>query len=139
MERDRTSFTLADEPQVYTLIYDINRICDAEEELGLNLFSAMEAPQFATTRQVRGMLYAFLKEAHPTVTLRETGLLISWDSQTVLAALMKLLGFNPAAAPQAPQQPPAGTICCQKCNRTVVSTPGEICAACSESLPASVE
>lgn len=47
-----------------------------------------------TAVQLRGLVYACLKHAHPQVLLIEAGALLSRDSITVTGALAKVLGAD---------------------------------------------
>ena len=105
MELGKVTFTLEDDSQEYTLVYDFNQIADAEAVTGVNLLSAISDMRTMTAVQLRGLLYACLKTAHPTVLVTEAGDLLSRDSITVTKALGKVLGAaeeeeEAAAAPE---------------------------------------
>ena len=62
------------------LAYDFNEICDAERACGCNLLAALESLKGLGAAQLRGLLYAALRPAHPIVTLQEVGTLIRVDT-----------------------------------------------------------
>ncbi len=100
MELEKVTFTLPNDPQEYTLTYSFNEICDAEAVTGVNLLHAAVNVSQMNAVQMRGLLYACLKTAHPEVLIKEAGLLLSRDSQIVTAALAKVLGAEDEAAAQ---------------------------------------
>lgn len=91
-ELEKVTFTLEGDPQEYTLCYDFNQICDAEAVAGANLLNAVANKHSMNAVQMRGLLYACLKTAHPDVLLKEAGTLLSRDSKTVTKALATVLG-----------------------------------------------
>lgn len=84
------TFTIGDDPQVYTLTRNVNVICDVEAETGLNL-SIFAWSAGMTQSQMRAMLYAYLKPSHG-VTLDEVGDLLSIAETESLLALGKAMG-----------------------------------------------
>lgn len=96
MELEKVTFTLENDPQLYTMVYDFNRVCDAEEMLKENLFHAISNPVTMTANQCRGLVFAFLLTAHPKVLVSEAGDLLSRDSNVVTKALGKMLGASEA-------------------------------------------
>lgn len=99
------TFTLGDEPQVYTLQFDFNALCDAEEVAGCNLMRAVIGGAEFTATKARALLFAFLKTAHPKVTLAEAGELFSKDQGVVLTALIKVLNGVWRAEESEPAEP----------------------------------
>lgn len=95
------TFTLENDPQVYSLQFDFNLLCDAEAETGLNLMHGFMGLGI-DARVTRGVLYACLKTAHPAVTLKEAGDLLSKDRETVLEALGKAIKI-PTVATETPE------------------------------------
>jgi hypothetical protein len=98
MELEKVTFTLEGDPVAYTLMYDFNEIAEAEGVTGANLLQAISDMRNMTAVQMRGLLYASLKRAHPQVLLVEAGTLLSRDSVTVTKALAKLLGADDETA-----------------------------------------
>ena len=90
MKVEPVTFTLGDDPQVYTLIRDINAVCDVEAKTGLNL-SVFAFSAGLTASQERALLFAYLLKAHPKVLLSEAGDLLSRDEDKVLEALGKAM------------------------------------------------
>ena len=87
------TFTLANDPQLYTLTYDFNEIADAEEVANMNLLSGVAAHGQGgiSSAQLRGLLYALLHTAHPAVTLKEAGDLLTRDALTVTTAFAQVM------------------------------------------------
>lgn len=79
------------EAKGFRLTYDYNEICDAENLTGLNLLSAMRNLDAMSAGQMRAVLLALLKSAHPKTTLPEAGKLLSNDRESVIEALRKAL------------------------------------------------
>jgi hypothetical protein len=83
------TFKLKDDPQLYTITYDFNNVVLAEEKTSLNLLQGLMGGGSATI--MRGLLFAFLLKAHPTVLIDEAGDLLSKECGTVMTALSSLL------------------------------------------------
>ena len=95
-KEDRTvTFTLANDPQEYRLCYDFNEIADAEEVVGINLLTGVMGQGQGTmsSTQLRGLLYALLHKAHPEVTVKEAGELLTIDAVTVSTAFAEVMGY----------------------------------------------
>ncbi len=90
MEKQFVTFNLDGDHVDYKLHFDFNEICNAEEVTGCNLGSAMVSGNF-TGKQLRGLLYAFLKTAHPQVLLSEAGDLLSRDLPTTMSAFWSVV------------------------------------------------
>jgi hypothetical protein len=84
------SFSIEGDPQVYTLTFDFNQICEAEKETGINLLKPLAGAGISAT-ETRALLYALLKPAHPLVLLAEAGELLNKDLPTVLSELGAML------------------------------------------------
>ena len=102
-----TEFKIDGDPQVYKLAFDFNSLVDAETLTGLNLMRPLANLSQLTAGEIRGLLYAMLKPAHPQVLLSEAGDLFSRDMETVTGALAEVLGASgkeeeEAEAPTAP-------------------------------------
>lgn len=82
-------FTLSNDPQEYVLIYDFNKIVEAEEKTGVNLMQGLMGGGSAVV--MRALLFAFLLKAHPDVLIGEAGDLFSKESGTVMAAMSHML------------------------------------------------
>lgn len=102
MKKRTVTFVLPGDEQVYTLVYDFNKLCDIETETGINALRFIGGEVNAT--QTRAILYGCLKTAHPAVTLEEAGDLLGFDEDTVLGALTIVLKGveEPPPAPPAP-------------------------------------
>jgi hypothetical protein len=84
------SFNIAGDPQTYTLTFDFNAICQAEQETGINLLKPLAGAGISAT-ETRALLYALLKPAHPLVLLSEAGELLNKHLPTVLAEVGAML------------------------------------------------
>lgn len=93
MEFQQIKFTLPDDPQEYTLTYDFNEMCDAEPIVGMNLLTPIAGADLLSTRDVRGLLYALLKKAHPMVLLPEAGELMTKNLPVVTNKVIEMLGL----------------------------------------------
>jgi hypothetical protein len=91
MSEEYVEFTIENDPQVYKLAYDFNHMCDTELATGTNLMEPFLGRSAMNANQVRGLLTACLKKAHPAVLLIEAGELLSRDLDTVLQALAKTI------------------------------------------------
>lgn len=81
----------SDPQQSYKLTFDFNEICDAETATGFNLWAPLRNLSAMSAGQVRGLLFALLKTAHPQVTLKEAGALLTCDMLNVSDALWAVL------------------------------------------------
>ena len=79
----------ADGNSCYRLTFDFNRVCDAEDVVGIHLLRALGGPSSA--REMRGLLYALLKTGHPEVTLEEAGSLFTSDPVGATDAVRRCL------------------------------------------------
>ena len=77
---DVLAFTLEDSPQVYRVIFDVNKLCEAENQTGLNLFVAFSGLAGLTFNVMRGLLFGLLTTAHE-VKIAEVGALLTkaWE------------------------------------------------------------
>lgn len=68
--------------KTYKLSYDFNAIAEAEKLAGCNLLMGMGAMliSYTTAQQMRGLLYAAVRKAHPKMTIEECGQLIRIDT-----------------------------------------------------------
>ena len=83
-------FHLDGDPQEYSLMFDYNAVCAAENKTGVNLMSCLSG-QGLNANQTRGLLYACLLPKHPLVTLEEAGELLTKGFPVVLANLLAAL------------------------------------------------
>jgi hypothetical protein len=72
----------------YTLEYDFNRICDAEEAAGTNLLIALERLLKLSAKQLRGLLFAAMERDGARLTLAEVGKLIRIDTVGTLTSAL---------------------------------------------------
>jgi len=94
---DPSGIDSASDPQdSYRLTFDYNEICDAEVVTGLNLLWALRNLDATSAGQMRGLVYALLKSAHPEVLLSEAGALLAADSASVINAVRKVLKVKTA-------------------------------------------
>jgi len=68
--------------ETYRLAYDFNAIADAEKLADANLLHGIAGllGKGANAAQIRGLLYAALRKAHPKLTLPQVGSLIRIDT-----------------------------------------------------------
>jgi len=71
------------------LIYDFNKVVDAEDVAKCHLLRALSGP--ANAKEMRGILYALLRTAQPSITIEEAGSLLSVDPVGVTEALRRCL------------------------------------------------
>jgi hypothetical protein len=66
----------------YKLCYDFNAIAEAEKVAGCNLLQGMAAVLIngMSATQVRGLLYAAIRKAHPKMSIEECGKLVRVDT-----------------------------------------------------------
>jgi len=102
-------FTLENDPQAYELRFDFNELADAEPVVGCNLLAAIATWPNFSAGQMRGLLFALLKPAHPQVLLPEAGGLLTRDMGAVMRAMKQtlmeaalLMVDEEAAEPKAP-------------------------------------
>jgi hypothetical protein len=105
-------FILEDDPQEYTLAFDFNELSEAEMVGEMNLLAAIAKWPALSCREMRCLLYALLKPAHPAVLLKEAGDLLTRDMTAVYTAVKQVLFESdvltedtaaPAPAPAAPE------------------------------------
>ena len=106
MEKPSVKFNFNGEKREYTLVYDFNKFCDAEEETGgrHNLLAAIGGGS-RTAGQFRLLVYACLKTENPNLRIAEAGELINRDTPMIANALQSLL--TAAIGEDEPQGPPA--------------------------------
>lgn len=80
----------------FRLTYDFNKVCEAEDAVGCHLLRALAGP--ASAKEMRGILYALLKTAHPETTLEEAGSLLSADPVGVTDAVGRCLNGETTVA-----------------------------------------
>lgn len=80
-------------PLAFRMMYDFNEISDMEPVVNLNLLPALANPDRMSAGQMRAITCALLKTAHPQVTLKEAGSLLTNDSPTVMNAVFETLGM----------------------------------------------
>lgn len=100
-EQKFVDFIVKDFPGVYSiagkeqkgfrLTFDFNELCDAETVTGFNLLSPLKNLAAMSAGQMRGIAFSLLKTAHPKITLKEAGDLLSKDGPAVTAAVYKAL------------------------------------------------
>jgi hypothetical protein len=82
--------------KVYTLLFDINTICEIEEALDVPLSELGETLlESAKLSTIRTMVWAGLQHHHPTVDLKAAGLIIAGAD---LADVSKAIGEGLVAA-----------------------------------------
>jgi hypothetical protein len=67
----------------YHLVYDFNAIAEAEKLCGIGLLhgiAAVLSSGAVTAGELRGLLYAALRKAHPKITLSAAGHLVRLDT-----------------------------------------------------------
>lgn len=78
---------------IFTLRFDPNALCDAEEKSGRNLLQCVAAFGLRlAVLDVRAILYGLLLPSFPTVTLKEAGEVLGRDFTTVFKAMQEALG-----------------------------------------------
>src|SRR5260370_20780777 len=78
--------------KTYQLAYDFNAIAEAERVAGCNLLHGVASLLLhdMTAGQVRGLLYAALRQAHPKMTIEDAGALATIDTiPDIREALLK--------------------------------------------------
>jgi hypothetical protein len=73
----------------YSLVYDFNRICEAEAETNCNLLRALYNLLKLKAAELRGLLYAAIERDGKRLTLTEVGGLIRVDT---VGAITNALG-----------------------------------------------
>jgi hypothetical protein len=104
------TFNFDNDPQVYTLAFDFNLICEAEIETGCNLMSPIAGGGGFNATVTRALLYGLLKKAHPTVKLSECGDLLSQDLETTLGALYSMVSLARCQKDEPEQQEPSSEL-----------------------------
>lgn len=79
------------EKVAFRLAYDYDLIVDAESATGYNLLQALTNPDRMSAGQMRAMAFGLLKNAHPEVTVKEVGQLLTADSESVMDAVLQAL------------------------------------------------
>ena len=74
--------TLEIDGRKYRLVYDFNAIADAEVSAGCNLLHGMTATMVnrMSAGQLRGLFFAALRRAHPTITMAAAAALVRLDT-----------------------------------------------------------
>jgi hypothetical protein len=72
--------TLKVDEKEYKLAYSFNAIAVAERTAGCNLLSGLENLSDLSALQLRGLLFAALSIAHPTITIEGAGRMIRLDT-----------------------------------------------------------
>ena len=73
--------------KTYSLRFDANVICDAEEEFGPEFFGEIMAKGKATAMQMRKLFWIALKQAHPEIAdERAAGALVGYAQMIMLIA-----------------------------------------------------
>lgn len=94
--------------QVYTLVFDVNALCDVEDRLGVGVGDLDAAMQKPTARLLRTLFHAGLAARHPDVSERDAGALLSIKAmgEAVTAAIVK--SMPEASGDARPPAAPAG-------------------------------
>lgn len=107
-ERGEVAFTVGD--RVYTLVLDMNAICELEELLSTPTHPVTSAQVFVLAanysyRHIRALVWAALRRHHKDVTLEAVGDLIeqSGGPEGFFATLKKLRGVT---SPESTGRPP---------------------------------
>lgn len=100
MKVEPVTFTLGEDPQVYSLQYDFNKVCDVEELVGMNLTVGSGHP----SNYLRAQLMAYLLKAHPTVTLIEAGDLLTQNEDLVISKLKEAMRRAGQMPPETPEE-----------------------------------
>ena len=74
-------------PDNFDLTFDYNELCEVETRIGLNLNQAVMRVDLCSAGQLRGIFWALLRTAHPKLTLKQCGELLSADFQAVCKAI----------------------------------------------------
>jgi hypothetical protein len=91
----------------FRLVKDFNVLCDVEQETGLNLLR----PESTDSRVTRAMLYAYLKEYNPELTIFEAGNLLTMDQDACFEAMSRVMNMGqPAQQEQAAGQADAAQV-----------------------------
>src|SRR5689334_16781036 len=94
--------------KTYSLCYDFNAIAIAESLCpGSNLLHGLLSLQQLNAVQLRGLLYAALLKAHPTITLYQAGEFVRLDRvEQICRAIAEAYGLS-VEKPQNPMEPDA--------------------------------
>jgi hypothetical protein len=68
----------------YKLAYSFNAIAEAEAMAGCNLLQGMQTLQDLSATQLRGLFYAALSVARPSMTIEEAGKLLRFDTMPAI-------------------------------------------------------
>lgn len=79
------------EKVAFRLTYDYDLIVEAESATGYNLLQALTNPERMSAGQLGAMAFGLLKKAHPEVTRKEVGQLLTADSEAVMDAVLQAL------------------------------------------------
>lgn len=113
MTSKTVTFQLEGSSKVYTLSFDFNSVCEAEERSKCNLMTALAAGGISaedqgdgvlyafflraladggiSASQIRGLLFALLRPSEPNLTLADAGWLLSQNMPLVLDAMNQAL------------------------------------------------
>lgn len=99
--------TLAIDSETYRLALDFNALADAEPVTECNLLGAIRAMGTGggvSARQLRGLLYAFLRPLQPAITFAESSSIIRLDTMgRILTAIGNAITLSLAATDKRPE------------------------------------
>lgn len=105
--------TLEIDGKAYRLSYDFNAIAEAEKEAGCNLLHgiAVILLRGMNAGQLRGLLYAALRQAHPKMTLSGAGRLIRIDTMpSITTAIIEAWNASLPEAKKIAEDPTEGAV-----------------------------
>jgi hypothetical protein len=91
MADTKVKFSFEGEPAEYALELDFNELADAEPIVGCNLLLAIRRWPNLSCQEMRGLLYAMSRPAHPKVALADAGALCTHNLRVVMAAIRQVL------------------------------------------------
>ena len=87
----RVKFSFEGDPTEYALEFDFNELADAEAVAGCDLLLAVRKWPQLSCQEMRGLLYALSKPAHPKVTLKDAGALLTHNLFVAMAGMRAAL------------------------------------------------
>lgn len=98
MRRDEGEASFEFEGATWRLRFDFNAMCDFQETTGKPIFATLEAMEAggADPFDIRALFWVMLRDAHPDVTLRQAGRMVTQGMAALQAAALSAL---PSADP----------------------------------------
>ncbi|NEX45185.1 gene transfer agent family protein [Pseudotabrizicola algicola] len=108
--RDEGEASFECDGEIWRLRFDFNAMCDFQEATGKPIFATLEAMEAggADPADIRALFWAMLRDAHPDITLRQAGRMVTQGMGALQKAAMSALpSAQPDEGGEQPEKPKA--------------------------------